>query len=163
MNKKGQEMSVATLVLIVIGIVVLVMLILGFSMGWKNLWGKINVFSGGSNVETVIQACEIAATSDSSYNFCQEFKTITIDGKKIYVNCQDSRVSSTLEKRLSCPEGADDPALKKCQTLAAEAVKLNREADCTGIRVNNRPAPKWVAGTPAAAAGGAATPATCTC
>jgi len=101
-NKKGQEMSVATLVLIVIGIVVLVMLILGFSMGWQNLWAKVNIFGGGSNVETVVQSCKLAASSDSTFSYCSEFKKITISGKTEYINCQDDRVKSGVDNQLDC-------------------------------------------------------------
>jgi len=119
-NKKGQEMSVATLVLIVIGIVVLVMLILGFSMGWTNLWSKINIFGGGSNVETVVQACKISASSGSTYSYCSEFKKVTIDGKTQYINCQDSRVAG-IENPLDCGKDAAASAKKYCTDLMMAA------------------------------------------
>jgi len=100
-NKKGQEMSVATLVLIVIGIVVLVMVILGFTMGWQSLWSKINIFGGGSDINTIVQACNLAATSDSVYSYCNEFKQIKSAGKTEYLNCEDSRVVG-FAKTLDC-------------------------------------------------------------
>jgi hypothetical protein len=133
-NKKGQEMSVATLVLIVIGIVVLVMLILGFSMGWQNLWAKVNIFGGGSNVETVIQSCKLAASSSSQFSYCSEFKQVTIDGKKQYINCADERVTG-VENPLTC---TGNEVKDYCASLAGgkagaalEAVKIvivNKEA-----------------------------------
>ena len=114
-NKKGQEMSVATLVLIVIGIVVLVMLILGFSMGWQNLWGKINILGGGSNIETVVQACNIAATSDSIVSYCKEFKLIKETEGKNFVNCQYGKIQESLDNRLGC---GDRTALQNAQEYA---------------------------------------------
>ena len=106
-NKKGQEMSVTTLILIVLGVVLLVLLILGFSMGWTNLWNKINIFQGGSTVDSMVQACNIAGTSDGFASFC-EFKLVTIDGVKQYVNCQDSNVASKVDKALACPAGNNE-------------------------------------------------------
>jgi len=126
-NKKGQEMSVATLVLIVIGIVVLVKLILGFSMGWQNLWNKINIFGGGSNVETVIQACKIAASSDSVYSFCSEFKKVTIGGKTEYINCKDVKVTG-IENPLDCGAGFDACATWRGQNPGKNATVNG--ADC---------------------------------
>jgi hypothetical protein len=121
-NKKGQEMSVTTLVLIVIGVILLVMLILGFSMGWSNLWGKINILGGGGGVETVIQACQIAATSDAASSYCDDFKQVTIAGVKQHVNCQYSDVASKLDKSLTCSAGnAEASAGRYCGRLYAAA------------------------------------------
>ena len=53
LNKKGQDLSIGTLILIVLGIVVLVLLILGFTLGWGNLWDRINIFGGGASVGDV--------------------------------------------------------------------------------------------------------------
>lgn len=139
-NKKGQEMSVATLVLIVIGIVVLVMLILGFSMGWQNLWGKINIFGGGSNVETVVQACKLAAASDSAYSYCNEFKKVTMDNKVQYVNCQANQIVSGLDKTLDCGgKTAEQSAQDYCAKLSATDKKTYADQ---GILVNGAVCPQ---------------------
>jgi hypothetical protein len=124
-NKKGQEMSVATLVLIVIGIVVLVMLILGFSMGWKNLWGKISGVSG-SDVETAIQSCSLAATSDSTYTYCSDWRKVTIDGKVQYVTCTFGTISDHLDKKLPC--SGVDAVGDKCKALLAAVTLTDKVA-----------------------------------
>lgn len=137
-NKKGQEMSVATLVLIVIGIVVLVMLILGFSMGWSNLWAKVNIFGGGSNVETVVQACKLSASSGSTFSYCSEFKQVTINGVKQYINCADERITG-VDNPLSCTGG--EPKIF-CQSLKGDAVGktiVNMKA-CSEINPSETPA-----------------------
>lgn len=125
MKKKGQEMSVSTLVLIVIGIVVLVMLVLGFTMGWQNLWNKINVFQGGS-VEDVINGCKIAATAEATYSYCNEFKPVTINNQKMLINCEYGAVQDRLDKKLDC--GADDKGRYKKYCIDAnlgESVIVN--------------------------------------
>lgn len=74
-NKRGQDLSIGTLILIVLGIIVLVLLILGFTMGWDNLWGKINIFGGTATTADVVTACKLAASSQDIYTFCEkEFK-----------------------------------------------------------------------------------------
>ena len=74
-NKRGQDLSIGTLILIVLGIIVLVLLILGFSMGWSNLWDKINIFGGTSGVGDIVLACKLASTSQDTYTLCnKEFK-----------------------------------------------------------------------------------------
>jgi hypothetical protein len=141
-NKKGQEMSVTTLVLIVVGVVLLVMLILGFSMGWKNLWGKINVLGGGSNVEAVIQACSISATSDSTYSYCNEFKKVTIGSETKYYNCQAPGVESALEKHLICK---DDPIKTYCENLASGKTTVAQNKEVRETKVNDKTCAAYVA------------------
>lgn len=123
MDRKGQEMSVTTLILIVLGVVLLVLIVLGFSMGWTNLWAKINIFQGGTTLDFAVQACKISALSDASASFC-EFKLVTIDGVKQYVNCRDGRVSERLERVLNC----DDATMikKQCANLEAQKVDLTK-------------------------------------
>ena len=113
-NKKGQEMSVATLVLIVIGVILLVLLILGFTMGWQNLWDKINIFGGGADIDAVVQSCGIASATDAMASYCDEFKQVDIAGETQYVNCQYSAVQNRLDKALSC---GDDRDKNFCQSL----------------------------------------------
>lgn len=134
-NKKGQEMSVATLVLIVIGIVVLVMLILGFTLGWQNLWNKINILGGASDVSTVIQACNLAATTDDQNAYCNEFKSVKIGNQKQYVNCQNVNVQPNLDKTLDCGgKSAEENAREYCAQLYS--VELVENVDKCPIAVN---------------------------
>ena len=62
MNKKGAEMTIGTIIIIVLALVVLVVLIFGFSTGWSNLWEKITAFGGGEvNVQSVVQTFLISS------------------------------------------------------------------------------------------------------
>ena len=131
MSKKGQDLSIGTLILIVLGIIVLVLLILGFSMGWSNLWAKINIFGGGSgDISAKVTACNLAVTSNSVFDYC-DFKEISVDGKKEWVNCEDDRVATGVETKLTCPGGNETVrAGEKCKEL------ITSEKAKVGTKVN---------------------------
>ncbi len=76
-GKKGAEMTIGTIVVIVLAVAVLVFLIWGFSTGWTNLWGKVNSYFGGAaNVDTIRQACVIACNTQQKYDYCEKTQTI---------------------------------------------------------------------------------------
>jgi hypothetical protein len=89
MNKRGQDLTLGTVILIVLGIAVLVFLIFGFSSGWGNLWDRItNAVGGKANLDTIRSGCELACAQNSIDNWCNHQRTvrfpneITIGGKK---------------------------------------------------------------------------------
>jgi len=129
-NKRGQDLSIGTLILIVLGIVVLVLLILGFSLGWDNLWKKINIFGGTSSVGDIATACKIAVTSQDQYTFCTktwEIKNASND--KIVIGCRDRLVTGIDKTAFGNCDGVpytlDDPSnedeLKTCVLLKTGA------------------------------------------
>ena len=63
MNKKAQQMTLGTIIAIVLGIAVLVFLIAGFSMGWENLWDKVS--GAEPEFRITVEECR-NETSDSS-------------------------------------------------------------------------------------------------
>lgn len=130
LNKKGQDLSIGTLILIVLGIIVLVLLILGFSLGWGNLWEKINIFKGGSSIGDVVTACKIAVTSQDVYSYCQDFKKIKIDGKIEYVNCLDGRVVAGLDNKITTCNAEN--VLNAKRTICASL----SPADKNNIKIN---------------------------
>lgn len=80
MNKKGQEMTLSTIIVIVLGIAVLIFLIFGFSTGWGNLWDRITNLGGGRvNVDTVKQACALACSTNAEYDFCTRARKVVIE------------------------------------------------------------------------------------
>lgn len=107
MNKKAAEMTIGTIIIIVLALIVLVVLVVGFTGGWSNLWGKITAFfGGGTNVDTIVQACQLACTSNSQYDYCDKMRTLKFedsDGKLIEVNattCQKiAKGGSALDKK----------------------------------------------------------------
>ena len=145
MNKKAQDLSIGTLILIVLGIIVLVLLILGFSYGWSNLWEKINIFGGKTSISDVVTNCNLAVTSNAVYTYCNEFKQVTIDNKKEYVNCEDPRVASGITTKIDCINientnyGSVTPAQDKCYNLIdSETANKDKKDVCEKVRVNNK-------------------------
>lgn len=88
-SKSAAEMTIGTIIIIVLGVVVLVFLIWGFSSGWNNLWGKILAFSGGSsNVDTIKQACALACSGNQNTQYCQDIQTVKNgDGTTVKGTC----------------------------------------------------------------------------
>ncbi len=101
-EKRGQELSIGTLILIVLGIIVLVLLVLGFSIGWDNLFSKFRITSG-SDLSAMVASCKVAVATDSTIDFCQK-KKVRVDGKPEEINCLDDRVLRELGgSKLTCP------------------------------------------------------------
>jgi len=71
-NKKAQGMSTSTIVLLILGLIILVVLILGFSMGWSRLAPWIDT----NNIETIKTACSTACAVQSSYDYCTVKRTV---------------------------------------------------------------------------------------
>src|SRR3989344_6082380 len=148
-NKKAQDLSIGTLILIVLGIIVLVLLILGFSYGWSSLWEKINIFGGGgSSIADVVINCNLAVTSNAVYTYCNDFKKVKVNNEVEYVNCEDDRVASGLTTKLQgdCEKVklSDNtevsPAQKKCLDLIGTKTDKNDILNiCTNTKVNNKP------------------------
>lgn len=95
-NKRGQGMSTNAIILIILGIVVLVVLILGFTMGFS----KIAPFLSGNNVDNIVTACTAACATASSFDFC-EFPREVKDGTndKFKATCDDLLTNSTYAER----------------------------------------------------------------
>jgi len=88
-NKRGQNLTLGTILLIILGLAVLVMLVYGFSVGWGNLFDRITQFTGGSsNIDSVNQACEIACSTQDQYTFCDLTRNVRAeDGFKASTTC----------------------------------------------------------------------------
>jgi len=100
-GKKGAEMTIGTLVVIVLAVLVLALLAFGFGTGWANLWEKIKGTAGTVNVDTLKQSCLYACTTQQTYSYCCENRTIIYqqpDGKI-------ARQYGTCENDLIRPEG----------------------------------------------------------
>ena len=84
MNKRGQGLSVNAIILIILGLVILVMLILGFTFGWS----KILPFVSTNNVDTLKTACSVACTTSADFDFCSVKRELkSSDGNLKDVTC----------------------------------------------------------------------------
>ena len=75
MNKRGQELSTNAIIMIVIGIIVLVVLVLGFTIGW----GKLFPFISSNNVENIKTTCNTACATNNVYDYCSLVRTLKAD------------------------------------------------------------------------------------
>ena len=82
-NRRGQGMSISTIILLILGVVILVVLVLGFSVGWN----KILPFVSQDNVNAVTQQCGIACTTNDAFNFCNQTRDLTTSGKTYRDSC----------------------------------------------------------------------------
>ena len=66
-NKKAQGMSTTTIVLLVLGLIILVVLILGFTMGWQKFapW-----LVSSNNIDNIKTACSVSCSTGGTYDFC---------------------------------------------------------------------------------------------
>ncbi len=71
-NKKAQGMSTSTIVLLILGIIILVVLVLGFTMGWSKLAPWIQ----SDNIATVKASCDIACQTNNQYGYCSDIKDV---------------------------------------------------------------------------------------
>ena len=77
MNKRGQGLSISTIILIILGLIVLVILVLGFILGWDKIVPWVN---SDNNVDTIMQACQTACTTGSKYSYCSMQRELKAPG-----------------------------------------------------------------------------------
>lgn len=94
-NKRGQELSTNTLILIILGVLILVFLIVGFTIGWKKI---LPFVTPGNNVKELTDKCSLACNTNAKYDFCSAKKDVRLDEPV-------DRFSSTLKEfRATCFE-----------------------------------------------------------
>lgn len=72
-SKRGQGLSTNAIILIVLGLIVLAILVLGFTLGWSSLKGFV---APSTNVKNVAQACQTACLTEATYDFCSINRTV---------------------------------------------------------------------------------------
>ncbi len=117
-DKKGQEFSITTLLILVLGIIVLVIVVVGFTYGWNFIFGKIGLLPG-QDLQAVAKSCEIAAEQDLKIDYCSQFKAVTLPGSsgKTYINCEYPGLELTKKLGSDC---GNDEAKKFCNNIAPE-------------------------------------------
>ena len=142
-NKKGQGLSTTTIILLILGILVLVFLIIGFTTGF----GKLAPFLSKNNAGSISTACEISCNTGEKFGFCSESRDLSADGVKIddvtcnYLAEKESKYGIELCPEISCDEdpadskeevcGDSDNAGKTFQVVIDNALKIIKyDEDC---------------------------------
>lgn len=78
-TKRGQGLPISTIILLILGIVILVFLIIGFTIGWSTF----SSYFSKNNVKDVVSNCEIACSINSQYDYCSAQRDLTSDTEKL--------------------------------------------------------------------------------
>ena len=82
-DKRGIQLAISTLILLILGIIVLIGLVGVLVMGWGDFKTQIKMFLG-SETASAQKQCKIQCGLDNNYDYCCEEKTI--DGEEL--SCQ---------------------------------------------------------------------------
>ena len=124
-NKRGQGMSTNAIILIVLGIVVLVVLILGFTLGWN----KVAPWLSSNNVDTIVSSCDAACATGSTYDYCMSGRNLKADVKLKDVTC-----NYLAEKRAEF--GVSKCPAINCNVRFVDVVSLeDLEDECEGNEI----------------------------
>ena len=74
-NKKGMQLAISTLILMILGILVLIGLITILFMGWGDFKTQIKVILG-SDMAKAEKNCKLQCNLENSYDYCCEKKSI---------------------------------------------------------------------------------------
>jgi hypothetical protein len=122
-DKKGQQMTLGTIIAIVLGIAVLVFLIFGFSKGWNNMWDTISEIGGGKvNVDDVVRGCSIACSGENTHAYCSQKRTITLENKKTEVGTCKAFENENKAYGISCSS-------VKCEGITQVGIDRGEETE----------------------------------
>ena len=103
MNRKG-EMTIPIIIAVVIGIILLIFLLSGFTSQGRSFRDVIaNLGSSGANVDTVMTGCEIACESGHYYAYCSQKRKVDYGDKS-----WEEGSCRTFEERITTPSGKLD-------------------------------------------------------
>lgn len=141
-SKRGQDLTIGTLVLIALGVVVLVLLVLGFWKGWDFVFGWLDL-AGETDLDILAQKCAglISAGFTSSYCSIVEVK---YQGTTQYMNCVSPEVQTLVRQRGVSPDGAQ----WACENKAAEyCTSKGSTFSSSDALVNGKACSVWTAGS----------------
>lgn len=122
MEKRGQDISLTTILLMVLGVVVIVLLIWGFSSGWSSMWEKITGFGGGkSNVDSVKQSCDLACQGSQTDAFCTQKRTVNFEDKRTFTTPELVNKSTVSDNCKNLSIYAPSLGIKDCPAITCTA------------------------------------------
>ncbi len=96
MNRRGFELAISTLILLILGIVVLIGLVVFLQGGFGRLKSTSEPFLSTAETSAVREACRLACQGNDKLSYC--CKNVTVGKEKIL--CSDSRLE--LDCSLDC-------------------------------------------------------------
>ena len=118
-NKRGQGLSTNAIILIILGVIVLVILAVGFMIGWD----KLAPWIPSNNVDTIVQQCGIACNTGSVYDYCSmERELKDAEGNEVKTSCAVLSILPEFEKY----------GVEKCN--------INCNLPCKDIMINGKKA-----------------------
>ncbi len=107
-SKKAQNLSITTIILIILGVVVLFVIIIGFTKGWGSVKGFFN--GGESDFQKVTSQCSIACATMDEISWC---KVRTLEGDSENCKFFASKYTS-IEECPDMPKCPTDTEAQKC-------------------------------------------------
>jgi len=98
MNKKGVDMTLSTIIVIIVAILVLIGLVYFLTGGFKQWSSSTKPFTDNSAATSVKQACDIACTTGDTAAYCKDY---SIDSQ--IIKCNDKRLVPTCTNIAKCP------------------------------------------------------------
>ena len=83
-NKRFQWLSTNAIILIILGVLVLIVLIIGFTVGWNQIK---EIILPSNNVDKIVQQCNTACITNSKYDYCTKMRILKADKVEIETNC----------------------------------------------------------------------------
>lgn len=96
MNRRGFELAISTLIVIVLSVFILIALVYVFSDGFKRFQGSTQPLSESGASSAVREGCRLACTNGDRFSYCCRNVTLGTDITK----CSDPRFE--LECSLTC-------------------------------------------------------------
>lgn len=103
-NKRGQGLSTNTIILIILGVLVLVILVLGFALGWDKIASWI---SPSNNVNDVATSCLSFCNMKDRYNYCNNNVELKTEDGKFIGSCYS----------FSLADGYTKYGIEECEAL----------------------------------------------
>jgi len=111
-NKRGFQLVWSTVVVMILAVLLLLFLISFFIFGSGDFMSEIKGYLSYSNVDSVVQGCNVFVSSGKSYDYCCERKVVKYheDGEK-------------KEGEMSCAEVFDTQIDDNLNEMSCEEVK----------------------------------------
>ncbi len=107
-NRKGQGLSTNAIILIVLGVIVLIVLIIGFTVGWSKI---LPFISSTNNIDTIKNSCGIACSTNSAFDYCSVIREVN-DGVNPEFENNCNNLANNVEKY-----GSRNYGIEKCPAI----------------------------------------------